>query len=129
MASQAVKSKNTISLKGSAAIVADYFKFAVNKCAGRGLTRTRGGGRLMRVPAATPHTTTSSTPHASLAVACPARTHSILYQRGVYPTEEFRPEQQYGLKLLITKNDQLKKYLDTVIKQMSGGRCGCGVCS
>lgn len=32
MASQAVKTKNTISLKGSAAIVADYFKFAVNKC-------------------------------------------------------------------------------------------------
>jgi hypothetical protein len=31
MASQAVKNKNTISLKGSAAIVADYFKFAVNK--------------------------------------------------------------------------------------------------
>jgi hypothetical protein len=48
------------------------------------------------------------------------QTHSILYQRGVYPTDDFRPEQQYGLKLLLTKNEQLKKYLDTIIKQMSG---------
>lgn len=47
---------------------------------------------------------------------------SILYQRGVYPTEEFRPEPQYGVRLLLTKNEQLKKYLDTIIKQMSGER-------
>lgn len=45
---------------------------------------------------------------------------SILFQRGVYPSEEFRAEQQYGLRLLVTKNEELKRYLETIIKQMSG---------
>ena len=44
--------------------------------------------------------------------------NSILYQRGIYPPETFTHEQQYGLTLLVTTNDELVKYLNTVIGQV-----------
>ncbi|KAK7112899.1 mitotic spindle assembly checkpoint protein MAD2A-like [Littorina saxatilis] len=44
--------------------------------------------------------------------------NSILYQRGIFPPETFTHKQQYGLTLLVTTNDELLKYLKTVIGQV-----------
>ena len=44
--------------------------------------------------------------------------NSILYQRGLYPAEEFIQQEKYGLPLLVTSNVQLKRYLDVVFDQM-----------
>eukprot|EP00882_Tetradesmus_deserticola_P029654 GHRQ01033237.1.p1 GENE.GHRQ01033237.1~~GHRQ01033237.1.p1 ORF type:complete len:162 (+),score=11.15 GHRQ01033237.1:285-770(+) len=78
MAATSTRSKNTISLKGSAAIVAEYFNYAVN---------------------------------------------NILYQRGIYPTDSFRQEQHYGLSIMVSKDQGLTAYLQTVTQQMSSTLC------
>lgn len=44
--------------------------------------------------------------------------NSILYQRGLYPSDSFIQREKYGLPLLITTNRELKKYLDIVLNQM-----------
>ena len=44
--------------------------------------------------------------------------NSILYQRGVYPPEDFTRKQEYGLTLLVTTDKQVNKYLDGVLKQI-----------
>ncbi|XP_048762679.1 mitotic spindle assembly checkpoint protein MAD2A-like [Ostrea edulis] len=44
--------------------------------------------------------------------------NSILYQRGIYPPESFTRVQKYGLTLLVTSDDMLKKYLNTVVSQV-----------
>lgn len=44
--------------------------------------------------------------------------NSILYQRGLYPSETFMHREKYGLPLLVTRNPELKKYLDIVLDQM-----------
>ncbi|KAL3877217.1 hypothetical protein ACJMK2_034954 [Sinanodonta woodiana] len=44
--------------------------------------------------------------------------NSILYQRGIYPPETFTRAQKYGLTLLVTTDEQLKKYLNEVISQI-----------
>ncbi|KAI8463983.1 MAG: DNA-binding protein [Monoraphidium minutum] len=74
MASQAVKQRNTISLRGSAQIVSEFFNYAVN---------------------------------------------SILYQRGIYPQETFQQKKQYGLAMMVTKDDGLLAYLTNVTAQMT----------
>lgn len=45
---------------------------------------------------------------------------SILYQRGVYPPENFEPKKQYGLTVMAVKDTDLSKYLSTVLGQFSG---------
>ncbi|XP_003739485.1 mitotic spindle assembly checkpoint protein MAD2A [Galendromus occidentalis] len=64
---------NTVTLQGSAAIVAEFFEFSVN---------------------------------------------SILYQRGVYPPENFCRVQKYGLTMLVTDDERLKEYLQGVANQL-----------
>lgn len=44
--------------------------------------------------------------------------NSILYQRGLYPSDTFIQREKYGLPLLVTTNPELKKYLDIVLSQM-----------
>lgn len=44
--------------------------------------------------------------------------NSILYQRGLYPSDTFIQREKYGLPLLVTTNIELKKYLDVVLNQM-----------
>lgn len=44
--------------------------------------------------------------------------NSILYQRGLYPSNSFIQREKYGLPLLMTTNPDLKKYLDIVLNQM-----------
>lgn len=44
--------------------------------------------------------------------------NSILYQRGLYPSDSFIQREKYGLPLLMTTNAALKKYLDIILNQM-----------
>lgn len=46
--------------------------------------------------------------------------NSILYQRNVYPADDFRMVKKYGLPMLITSDESLKAYLDTILKQVHG---------
>lgn len=69
----ATSSKTHLTLKGSTAIVSDFFNFSVQ---------------------------------------------SILYQRGIYPAEDFRPVKKYGLQMLITTDDGLETYIENCLKQV-----------
>lgn len=44
--------------------------------------------------------------------------NSVLYQRGVYPPESFARTVKYGIPMLITEDEGLKKYLDSVSAQL-----------
>ncbi|KAJ9103645.1 hypothetical protein QFC19_004220 [Naganishia cerealis] len=44
--------------------------------------------------------------------------NSILYQRNVYPADDFRMVKKYGLPMLITSDESLKEYLGTILKQV-----------
>ncbi|KAJ8660411.1 hypothetical protein O0I10_003869 [Lichtheimia ornata] len=44
--------------------------------------------------------------------------NSILFQRGVYPREDFRISKKYGIPLFVTTNPELKDYIDQVIGQV-----------
>lgn len=50
--------------------------------------------------------------------------HSILYQRGVYPPESFQQRKQYGLSVMVTADDKLAKYLATVLEHVQGWKEG-----
>jgi len=46
--------------------------------------------------------------------------NSILYQRGIYPPESFTRVQEYGLTILVTTDDELKKYLANILADVKG---------
>jgi len=70
---QATRTNQAITLKGSTALVTEFFEYSVN---------------------------------------------SILYQRGVYPSDDFRMVKKYGLPMLVTNDDSLKEYLSTILSQV-----------
>lgn len=45
--------------------------------------------------------------------------NSILYQRGIYPAEQFKTVKRYDTSLLLSTDDGLKKYLSNVLQQLS----------
>eukprot|EP00735_Rhodelphis_limneticus_P003683 TRINITY_DN15185_c0_g1::TRINITY_DN15185_c0_g1_i1::g.30677::m.30677 TRINITY_DN15185_c0_g1::TRINITY_DN15185_c0_g1_i1::g.30677 ORF type:complete len:203 (+),score=28.73,sp/Q556Y9/MD2L1_DICDI/62.89/3e-86,HORMA/PF02301.13/1.1e-42 TRINITY_DN15185_c0_g1_i1:47-655(+) len=45
--------------------------------------------------------------------------NNILFQRGIYPSETFKPIQKYGLSLYVTSDPGLNKYLQSVFAQLS----------
>lgn len=53
--------------------------------------------------------------------------NSILYQRGVYPEEDFTIVKKYDLTLMKTHDDELKSYIRKILGQvhkwMLGGKC------
>ncbi|XP_021566389.1 mitotic spindle assembly checkpoint protein MAD2A isoform X2 [Carlito syrichta] len=53
--------------------------------------------------------------------------NSILYQRGIYPSETFTRVQKYGLTLLVTTDLELKKYLNNVVEQLKDWLYKCSV--
>lgn len=53
--------------------------------------------------------------------------NSILYQRGIYPSETFTRVQKYGLTLLVTTDPELKKYLSNVVEQLEDWLYKCSV--
>ncbi|MCO5566995.1 hypothetical protein L7F22_020678 [Adiantum nelumboides] len=66
--------RDVITLKGSAAIVTEFFGYAVN---------------------------------------------SIIYQRGLYPTEQFGRVKKYGLTLLVAQDESVKKFISGVTTQLA----------
>ncbi|RDA84354.1 hypothetical protein CP532_2600 [Ophiocordyceps camponoti-leonardi (nom. inval.)] len=44
--------------------------------------------------------------------------HSILFQRGVYPAEDFTAVKKYGLNMLVSADDQVKAYIKRIMSQL-----------
>lgn len=45
--------------------------------------------------------------------------NTILYQRGIYPPEQFERKKKYGLTVLVTSDTELKNYLNSVLHQLN----------
>ncbi|KAK2747973.1 Mitotic spindle checkpoint component mad2 [Myotisia sp. PD_48] len=45
--------------------------------------------------------------------------HSILFQRGVYPADDFTVVKKYGLNMLVSADDQVKAYIKKIMSQLS----------
>lgn len=43
---------------------------------------------------------------------------SILYQRNIYPSDDFKTVKKYGLQMLVTTDDGLTEYLETAMGQL-----------
>lgn len=52
--------------------------------------------------------------------------HSILFQRGIYPAEDFQTVRKWDLPMLVNVDDDVKGYVDRVMAQIKkwiyGGR-------
>ncbi|CCH40863.1 Mitotic spindle assembly checkpoint protein MAD2A [Wickerhamomyces ciferrii] len=44
--------------------------------------------------------------------------NSILYQRGIYPPEDFQIVKKYGLNMLITNDEDIKAYVRKIMNQL-----------
>ena len=86
MATKQAPTRQAITLKGSTAIVTDFFKFAVN-------------------------TSVSYMYLFDLRLIYLDET-SILYQRGVYPADDFHLVKKYGQVVMLTQDLALESYLD-----------------
>ncbi|EME46196.1 hypothetical protein DOTSEDRAFT_51741 [Dothistroma septosporum NZE10] len=45
--------------------------------------------------------------------------NAILFQRGVYPPEDFAPVKKYGLNMMVSIDDQVKAYVKKIMSQLS----------
>jgi mitotic spindle assembly checkpoint protein MAD2 len=45
-----------------------------------------------------------------------------LYQRGIYPDDEFLPVKKYNMTIMITKDGGLREYLSQVLQQINSTR-------
>ncbi|EME82894.1 uncharacterized protein MYCFIDRAFT_203438 [Pseudocercospora fijiensis CIRAD86] len=45
--------------------------------------------------------------------------NTILFQRGVYPPEDFAPVKKYGLNMMVTLDDEVKAYIKKIMSQLS----------
>lgn len=81
--------RQAITLKGSTNLVTEFFKYAAN---------------------------TSVMPHATFWFTfwVTAR-HSILFQRGVYPADDFHMVKKYGQTVLVTQDLSLENYLEKLV--------------
>ncbi|KAF9882488.1 mitotic spindle checkpoint component mad2 [Colletotrichum karsti] len=44
--------------------------------------------------------------------------HTILFQRGVYPAEDFSAVKKYGLNMLVSSDDQVRAYIKKIMGQL-----------
>ncbi|XP_015120721.1 mitotic spindle assembly checkpoint protein MAD2A [Diachasma alloeum] len=44
--------------------------------------------------------------------------NSILYQRGIYPPETFEPAEHFGMAILMSTDEKIKNFMDTVLGQV-----------
>ncbi|KAK4096953.1 HORMA domain-containing protein [Parathielavia hyrcaniae] len=44
--------------------------------------------------------------------------HTILFQRGVYPAEDFTAVKKYGLNMLVSSDDQVRAYIKRIMSQL-----------
>ena len=45
--------------------------------------------------------------------------NTILFQRGVYPAEDFSAVKKYGLNMLVSSDDQVKSYVKKIMSQLN----------
>ncbi|MCJ1312153.1 Mitotic spindle checkpoint component mad2 [Agyrium rufum] len=45
--------------------------------------------------------------------------NTILYQRGVYPAEDFDPVKKYGLNMLVSSDDEVKAYIKKIMSALN----------
>ncbi|MCJ1326344.1 Mitotic spindle checkpoint component mad2 [Thelotrema lepadinum] len=45
--------------------------------------------------------------------------NTILFQRGVYPAEDFSPVKKYGLNMLVSSDDQVRAYIKKIMSQLN----------
>ncbi|KAG9675875.1 mitotic spindle checkpoint component mad2, partial [Aureobasidium melanogenum] len=45
--------------------------------------------------------------------------NTILFQRGVYPPEDFTAVKKYGLNMLVSQDDQVKAYIKKIMSQLN----------
>ncbi|KAI1609991.1 mitotic spindle assembly checkpoint protein MAD2 [Exophiala viscosa] len=45
--------------------------------------------------------------------------NTVLFQRGVYPAEDFTPVKKYGLNMLVSSDDQVKAYIKKIMSQLN----------
>ncbi|KAI9849942.1 MAG: Mitotic spindle checkpoint component mad2 [Sclerophora amabilis] len=45
--------------------------------------------------------------------------NTILFQRGVYPAEDFSAVKKYGLNMLVSSDDQVKAYIKKIMSQLN----------
>ncbi|KAL7005067.1 Mitotic spindle checkpoint component mad2 [Cystobasidiomycetes sp. EMM_F5] len=89
-------SGSAISIKGSTKIVSEFFDFSVNTQVDAVFSTT---GRV------------NGTSHSAL--------QDILYQRNIYPAEDFKMVKKYGLNMLVSTDDALTSYLKRIMSQLS----------
>jgi mitotic spindle assembly checkpoint protein MAD2 len=46
--------------------------------------------------------------------------NSILYQRGIYPPDQFKRESKYGLAMMVATDERLKRYMIRVLSDLEG---------
>lgn len=83
-----VKTQNAISLKGSAQLVKEFFR------------------------------TSPYHPYHLLSLISEFGLNSILYQRGLYPSDSFKREKRYGLTLWVTHEKKLLAFLEPLLQQV-----------
>jgi mitotic spindle assembly checkpoint protein MAD2 len=89
MASSKQAARQAITLKGSTNLVTEFFKYAVNTYAGPNLSE-KDATMLTHV-------------------LCSPR---ILFQREVYPSDDFHMVKKYGQTVLVTQDLALENYLE-----------------
>lgn len=45
--------------------------------------------------------------------------NSILFQRGIYPPEQFKPIENYGLTILMSQDNKIREFLSTTLTQLN----------
>jgi mitotic spindle assembly checkpoint protein MAD2 len=80
--------RQAITLKGSTKLVTEFFKYAANTYV------------------------SSNSPTSCAAQSLASR---ILFQRGVYPSDDFQMVKKYGQTVLITQDAALEAYLDKFV--------------
>lgn len=94
--STAQATKNAITLKGSAAIITEY------------LSKYLHSAEIERKQILI------------LLISADYGINSILFQRGIYPAENFQNHQQYGLTILMSTDDKIQSFLKNVLSQTEG---------
>lgn len=113
MSKTAQSTKNTITLKGSAQIVTEFFGYSINRSG-----RERNTREENKIKYTADRQEVSLT--RSLARSRGSPCVSILFQRGIYEAESFTKVQKYGLGMQVTTDNGLAEYLKKVLTQLQG---------
>lgn len=101
MATKQAPTRQAITLKGSTNLVTEFFKYAVN----------------------------TSVLLLTYANEADTFTFRILFQRGVYPSDDFHMVKKYGQTVLVTQDLALENYLEKYVAHLNLGNGGTDVCS